>query len=113
MKLFLIIFGAFALIFMVKGLEMMIVNEFGRGNLRHTQGHGHKQRFGQKHRYGSKHRNGRNLHRKRDVAHAHHNYVGYNDEVIYYDVKDGLRGQVHKTCKESGMVALTFDDGIV
>ena len=61
-------------------------------------------------------RHGRNRHGKRHHHHHHHreeveaeDYDNDNDNDNY----NGHGYTIHKTCRSSGMVALTFDDGVV
>lgn len=66
-------------------------------------------------------RHGRHHHGTRHHRHHHHRHGHrhHRDKGDYaeenYDAGEDYGGEftVHKTCRRSGMVALTFDDGVV
>ena len=82
-----IIFAAF-----IASLSAVLAIE-DRHRHRHRHGHGHG------------HRHGHGHHRR----HRHHD----TDDEDWNEDAGKHSWRVHKHCKRSGMVALTFDDGVV
>lgn len=127
MKIFLIgIIGFFSLISVLavkKDGELVIETEEGEVEIKNGK-HNNKHN-------SQKHRRHRHRHSKRKQNHEmgsssssaedyyeedHHNRKqpknqNYKEEPVYYNNVHGL--SIHNTCKYSGMVALTFDDGVV
>lgn len=66
-----------------------------------------------------RHHHGTRHHRHRHHRHGHRHHGHNRDKGDYaeedYDAGEDYGGEftVHKTCRRSGMVALTFDDGVV